>query len=92
MNNHQPLLNGEEFKFEGIFLQKVAGKVGNDKPAFVPNPTYEAEFELEDVVCKLPQRKTAGSSSRQLVFDCDLSKWQINCFQAGKCNKSGLTY
>ena len=41
------MLNGEEFQFEGVFLQKVAGKVGADNPVFVPNLTNEAGFEQE---------------------------------------------
>lgn len=74
------VLNGEEFQFEGVFLQKVAGKVGTD-PVFVPNPDDEAGFELEDIVRKLPQPKSVGSSARcsgQLVFKTDLSRWQLS--------------
>lgn len=74
------VLNGEEFQFEGVFLQKVAGKVGTD-PVFVPNPDGEAGFELEDIVRKLPQPKSVGSSARysgQLVFKTDLSHWQLS--------------
>ena len=74
------ILNGEEFEFEGVFLQKVAGKVGTDKPVFVPNPNDEAGFNREDAMHKLPQPKSVGSSTRcsgQLVFNCDLSVWQL---------------
>lgn len=74
-------LNGEDFEFEGVFLQKVAGKVGTDKPVFVPNPKDEAGFNAEDVVYKLPQPNSVGSSVRcssQLVFSCDLSQWQLH--------------
>ena len=71
------MLNGEELQFEGVFLQKVAGKVGVDNPVFVPNPSDEQE----DVMHKLPQPKSVGSSARcfgQLMFNCDLSLWQLN--------------
>lgn len=74
------IINGEDFQFEGVFLQKVAGKVGMDKPVFVPNPLHKAGFNQEDVVHKLPQPKSVFSSARcsgQLVFNCDLSVWQI---------------
>ena len=70
------VLSGDEFEFEGVFLHKVAGKVGSDRSVFVPDTNDEAAFDLEEVVRKLPQPKTVGSSSRcggQLLFSCDLS-------------------
>ena len=74
------VLSGDEFEFEGVFLHKVAGKVGSNRPVFVPDTNDEAAFDLEDVVLKLPQPKTVGSSSRcagQLVFNYDLSEWHL---------------
>ena len=72
------VLSGDEF--EGVFLHNVAGKVGSDRPVFVPDTDDEAAFDLDEVVRKLPQPKTVGSSSRcagQLVFSCDLSEWHL---------------
>ena len=73
------VLSGDEFEFEGVFLHKVAGKVGSDRPVFVPDTNDEAAFDLEDVVRKLPLPKTVGSSSRcagQLVCS-DFSEWHL---------------
>ena len=59
------VLSGDEFEFDGVFLHKVAGNVGSDRPVFVPDTNDEA---------------TVGSSSRcagQLVFNCDLSEWPL---------------
>ena len=71
--------NGEEFQFEGVFLQKAVGKVGADKPAFVPNPKDEASFNL-DVMHKLPQPEgwQFYHCSGQLVVSCNLLVWQLN--------------
>ena len=41
------VLSGDEFEFEGVFLHKVAGKVGSDRPVFVPDTNDEAAFDLE---------------------------------------------
>ena len=50
------------------------------RPVFVPDTNDEDAFDLEDVMRKLPQPKTVGSSSRyagQLVFNCYLSEWHL---------------
>ena len=65
---------------EGVFLQKLQSLVGSKEAVFVPDMEDEATFDKADIVHKLPQPKTAGRSTRcqgQLVFPCDLSKWQL---------------
>lgn len=72
------VIDGNEF--EGIFLKKVASKMSSRDWVFIPNSNDEASFPKEDVVCKLPQPKPVGGSTRrssQLVFQCDLSGWQL---------------
>lgn len=72
------VIDGKEY--EGIFLQKVPGRVDSEEATFVPNPDDEAFFPEEDIVYKLPQPKSAGGSSRRsghLVFKCSLDKWRI---------------
>jgi len=47
-------ISGGEFDFEGVFLHREAGKVGPDKPVFVPNTKDEASFNTDDVVSRPP--------------------------------------
>ena len=59
----------EDGMCEGVFLQKLIGKVG-DTPTFVPDPTDFAAFTRQDIVRRLPQPRKVGSSLRQhLLFD-----------------------
>jgi len=67
-------------EYEGIFLQKVPGRVDSEETTFVPNPADEACFPEEDIVYKLPQPRSAGGSRRRnghLVFKCNLDKWHL---------------
>ena len=72
------VIDGKEY--EGIFLQKVPGRVDSEDTTFVPNTDDEACFTEEDIVYKLPQPKSVGGSRRRsghLVFKCNLDKWNL---------------
>ena len=72
------VVEGKEY--EGVFLQKVSGRVDSEETSFVPNPADEACFPAEDIVRKLPQPVIAGGSRRRsghLVFKCNLDKWHV---------------
>jgi len=73
------VIDGKEY--EGVFLQKVPGRVDSEDTTFVPNSADEACFTEEDIVYKLPQPKSVGGSRRRsghLVFKCKLDKWHLN--------------
>ncbi|XP_064595954.1 uncharacterized protein LOC135462656 [Liolophura sinensis] len=73
----------DDNELEGVFLKKVSShpnRVG--KPAFVIDLDDEASFPREDCVKKLPTPTSLTGSlrkSNQLVFPCDLSKWELKC-------------
>lgn len=73
------VIDGKEY--EGIFLQKVPGRVDAEETTFIPSPADETYFFTEeDIVSKLPQPTIAGGSRRRmgnLVFNCNLEKWHL---------------
>lgn len=66
---------------QGIFLQKVKGRVGSENSLFIPNPEDEASFSKDDIVHKLPEPKMVGGSMKRqghLSFPCALKQWNLN--------------
>ena len=73
------VVDGDEY--EGIFLQRMSGKVATDAiQIFIQNTEDTASFPKSDIVRKLPQPKIIGGSARrsaQLSFKCNLSEWNL---------------
>ena len=73
------VVDGDEY--EGIFLQRMSGKVATDAiQIFIQNTEDTASFPKSDIVRKLPQPKIIGGSARrsaQLSSKCNLSEWNL---------------
>ena len=70
----------EDIEYEGVFLKKALAKDPTERPYFVINEEDEASFMKADIVVKLPTpifRDGSGRKRGQMVFDADLSKWNI---------------
>ena len=64
----------------GLYFRKVQSQVGFGKPSFVIDETDGGSFSKADVVRKLPtpqHLKGSQRKSNQLVYNVDLSKWDI---------------